>query len=329
MLTYGGAGFVDFTSCSLANGPVGLQFGPDGNLYVAMLGSSNVVKFNGSTGAFISVFANSSPLTVDLAFTPGLSATAELFGSAGGSSSVELLTGHPWTAASNSSFLHISSGSASGTSGGLVFFNCDPFTGTGTRTGTLTIAGLTVTVTQAGTNYIGPSALTTLIWGASSPLLPWGVAVDGSGNVYIADISSRAIEEWSSSTQQLNTLVSSGLNSSQRSGGGRSGNVYIADAGNNAIKEWSPSTQQVTTLVSSSRQSTFPDALASGRMRATSTSQIRPDQTIKEWSPSTQQVTTLVSAGLAHTLTAWRWTASVTSTSGMSGHVGIGRRRDL
>jgi hypothetical protein len=35
-------------------------------------------------------------------------------------------------------------------------FTYDAFTGTGTRTGTLTIAGLTLTVTQVGTNYIGP-----------------------------------------------------------------------------------------------------------------------------------------------------------------------------
>ena len=299
VLTYGGAGFVDFTSCIQANEPVGLQFGPDGNLYVAMLGSSQVVKFNGSTGAFMSVFANTSPVTVDLAFTPGLSATAELFGSAGGSSSVELLTNQPWTATSNSSFLHIASGSASGTSGGLVFFTCDPFTGTGTRTGTLTIAGLTVTVTQAGTNYVGPGAVTTLISGASAPLLPWGVAVDGSGNVYIADVGSQAIEEWNSSTQQVTTLVSSGLNSPQGVAVDSAGNVYIADTGNNAIKEWSPSTQQVTTLVSSGLN--YPYALAVDGWGNVYISD-NHNQAIKEWNSSTQQVTTLVSSGLASPL---------------------------
>jgi sugar lactone lactonase YvrE len=38
-----------------------------------------------------------------------------------------------------------------------------------------------------------------------------GVAVDGSGNVYIADTLNSAIKEWSASTQQVTTLVSSGL----------------------------------------------------------------------------------------------------------------------
>ncbi len=294
VLTYGGAGFVDFTSCSLANEPVGLQFGPDGNLYVAMLGSSNVLKFNGSTGAFMSVFANSSPLTVDLAFTPGLSATAELFGSAGGSSSVQLLTGQPWTATSNSSFLHISSGSASGTSGGPVFFTCDPFTGTGSRTGTLTIAGLTVTVTQAGTNYTGTGPVTVPLGSSFDGAAGTPVAVDTAGNVYAA--TTTGLYEWSAATQQVNALVLSGLSFPSGLAVDGSDNVYIAGGGDNTIKEWNSSTQQLTTLASSvCGNSDFPDELAidgAGNLYVT----CPISQTIGEWSPLTQQVSTLLSA---------------------------------
>ena len=75
--------------------------------------------------------------------------------------------------------------------------------------------------------------------------------MDGSGNVYIADSGNNAIKEWSASTQQVTTLVSSGLNHPEGVAVDGSGNVYIADSGNNAIKEWSASTQQVATLVSS------------------------------------------------------------------------------
>ena len=52
------------------------------------------------------------------------------------------------------------------------------------------------------------------------------------------------------STQQVTTLVSTGLNTPSGVAVDGSGNVYIADTPNNAIKEWNASTQQVTTLVS-------------------------------------------------------------------------------
>jgi hypothetical protein len=36
--------------------PFGMAYGPDGNLYVASLGNSSILEYNGSTGAFISKF---------------------------------------------------------------------------------------------------------------------------------------------------------------------------------------------------------------------------------------------------------------------------------
>src|SRR5271156_6466989 len=130
----------------------------------------------------------------------------------------------PWTATANDTFLHLSAGSFSGTGSSVVVFTYDQFLGTGTRTGTLTIAGLTLTDTQAGTNYIGPGPVTTLV--SSGLNLPYGVAVDGSGNVYIADSFNSAIKKWSASTQQVTTLVSSGLNQPYGVAVDGFGNVY-------------------------------------------------------------------------------------------------------
>ncbi len=129
----------------------------------------------------------------------------------------------------------------------MVAFTYDAFAGTGTRTGALTIAGFPVTVAQAGTNYLGPGPVMTL---ASALGGPYGVAVDVSGNVYIADSNSNSVKEWSVATQQVTTLVSPGLNSPFGVAVDGSGNVYIADTGNGLIKEWSAATQQVTTLLS-------------------------------------------------------------------------------
>jgi len=62
-----------------------------------------------------------------------------------------------------------------------------------TRTGTLTIAGQTVAVTQAGATYAAANSTTTLV--GSELNQPHGVGVDGAGNVYIADTANNAIKE--------------------------------------------------------------------------------------------------------------------------------------
>ena len=261
----------------------------------------------------------------------GLGTNTLLVSSAGGSSSVVLAYGGAWTATANDSFLHISSGS-SGTRSGLVVFAYDPFLGTGTRTGTLTIAGLTLTVTQAGTNYIGPGPVTTLAafglsnpsgvavdasgnvyitdstaikeWSVSTQQVttpvpgltnPTGVAVDGSGNLYIADTANNAIEQWNASTQQVSMLVSSGLTAPRGVAVDASGNVYIADSGNNAIKEWSALTQQVSTLVPTGLSTPYGVAVdISGNLYIAD----RDNNAIEEWNAATQQLTTLVSTDL-------------------------------
>ncbi len=38
--------------------PIGLVFGPDGNLYVTSAVTDNVLRYNGTTGAFIDTFAS-------------------------------------------------------------------------------------------------------------------------------------------------------------------------------------------------------------------------------------------------------------------------------
>lgn len=109
---------------------------------------------------------------------PSLSAVSQGFSVAGGSGSVAVTAGPgcAWTAASNVSWLTITNGGV-GVSNGGVGFAVAATTSTSTRTGTLTIAGTTFTVTQSGAN---PPCAFTL--SSVSQALP---ATGGSGSVAV------------------------------------------------------------------------------------------------------------------------------------------------
>ena len=229
-------------------------------------------------------------LTVTQAPAQPLSTTALLEGAAAGSDSDIVCFAGAWSASANASWLHTTS-TGSGI-GGLATFTFDANTGV-TRSGTLTIAGETLTVTQAaGSGYVAAGTVPLVSTGLNNPE---GVAVDAEGNVYIADTGDNAVKEWNAATQTVSTLVSSGLSSPQGVAVDISGNVYIADTGDNAIKEWNAATQTVITLVSTGLSS--PQGVAvdgAGNVYIADTG----DNAIKEWNAATQTVITIVSSGL-------------------------------
>ncbi|MEI8018524.1 MAG: hypothetical protein WCH39_10030 [Schlesneria sp.] len=180
---------------------------------------------------------------------------------------------------------------ANGSGNGAVNFSFTADTGA-TRVGTITIAGQTLTVTQAGVGYVAaaPTILVPAVLAA-----PSATAVDGAGNVYIADHNNSVIKEWHAATGTTTTLVSTGLNLPTGVAVDGAGNVYIADTANNAIKEWNAATGTVTTLVSTGLNA--PERLAvdgAGNVYIADT----VNNAIKEWHSATQTVTTLVSTGL-------------------------------
>lgn len=81
-----------------------------------------------------------------------LAPASQVFPAAAGTGTVGVLTtaGCPWTASTASSFLSITSGS-SGTGPGVVQFSATANSAAAARAGTLTIAGQTATINQAGT----------------------------------------------------------------------------------------------------------------------------------------------------------------------------------
>ncbi len=225
-------------------------------------------------------------------YTTSLGTTNLSEGPAAGSDSVALTTGGSWAATANDSWLHLSVASQGGTGNANVIFIFDANPGA-TRTGTLTIAGQTVTVTQAGSTYVAITNVTTLV--SSGLNIPNGVAVDGSGNVYIADRGNNAIKEWVAASNTVITLVSSGLNYPSGVAVDGMGNVYIADTDNNAIKEWVAASNTVVTLVSSGLN--YPTGVAvdgAGNVYIADSG----NNAIKEWLAAYNAVIALVSSGL-------------------------------
>jgi streptogramin lyase len=240
----------------------------------------------------------SGPVTSAVTVAPDVSfalgTSSALVGSAAGNGAVELITAAPWIATSNAAWLHLSSASTGGVGGAPIQFAYDANPNPGAQTGTLTIAGLTFTVTQAGTSYAPVAPVTALV--ASGLNAPQGVAVDTQGNVYIADTGNNAVEEWNPGTQQLTALVS-GLSGPTGVAVDANGNVYIADSGHQAIEEWSPTSQQLIPLVTGlgSPYGVAVDAQANVYFSDSA------NNAIEEWNASSAQVAMLLagSAGVS------------------------------
>lgn len=250
---------------------------------------------NGVAGTFtvsVTVGALSATFTLtNAAYTLG--ASSVLVGSAAGSGSVLLVASGAWTANSNASWLQLYAGSSSGTGNALIEFTYAANPNASAQTGTLTISGLTFTVTQAGASFTPIGQVSVLVSSGLSG--PQAVAVDGSGNVYIADSSNNVIKEWNASTGQVSVLVPFGLNDPGGVAVDAQGNVYIADTKNNAIKKWNVATGMVTPVVLSGLSSPHGVAVdGQGNVYFADTGH----NAIKEWLAATKGILTLVSAGL-------------------------------
>jgi hypothetical protein len=105
---------------------------------------------------------------------------------------------------------------------------------------------------------------------------PWGVAVDASGNVYVADNGNRRIQKFTSSGTYVTQWGSYGTGDGQFDypcgvAVDASGNVYVADASNQRIQVFTSSGTYVTqwgTLGSGNGQFNYPYGVAVDGSRA-------------------------------------------------------------
>lgn len=61
---------VTYGADSPLDQPTGVERGPDGNLYVSSFGTNQILKFDGQTGNYLGVFANTATHPMDTAFRP-------------------------------------------------------------------------------------------------------------------------------------------------------------------------------------------------------------------------------------------------------------------
>ena len=102
------------------------------------------------------------------------------------------------------------------------------------RSGTLTVGGQTVTITQAGSTYVPVSQLFTLISGGLNQ--PNGIAVDGAGNVYIADTINNAIKKWTLANNTVTKLATNSFGFPSAVAADSAGNVFFCLDGFNLLE---------------------------------------------------------------------------------------------
>jgi hypothetical protein len=109
-------------------------------------------------------------------------------------------------------------------------------------------------------------AIATLGGGFSNPS---GVAVDGSGNVYVADYNNSAVKEMPAgcASSSCVTTLGGGFNHPFGVAVDGSGNVYVADTDNNAVKEMPAGCASSSCVTTLGGASSNPQQRGGGRQR--------------------------------------------------------------
>ena len=157
-----------------------------------------------------------------------LASSSQAFLSAGGTStvSVTVLPGCPWQAASNVPWIGISSGAA-GNGSGSVAYSVAPNNSGASQTGTLTIAGLTFTVSQsAGSTCSYSATANNLLFSATGGLSAGSVAA-----TYPCSWTASSAVGWITIQNGSTGLANGSVNylvASNATGAGRVGSITIA-----------------------------------------------------------------------------------------------------
>lgn len=150
-----------------------------------------------------------------------------------------------WSAIANDSWLHTT---AAGSNSAAVVYTYDANSGA-TRTGTLTIAGQTFTVTQPGASY----QRTNSFGSVASPGIQFyaSLTTDGAGNVYLADQGRNSVYKYNPATQALDLLFS--FSDPMKIRADAAGNLYLMSPSVSKVVKWTAATQTFSDVITSAQ----------------------------------------------------------------------------
>jgi len=213
----GGSSFTDggpATSSEL--GPKGAAVDTSGNVFVA-----------DSDNARIREIVSSSQSTVGCQYA--IDRSAQSFGTSGGSANVDVLTNTstcPWLVSNSSNWITISSG-ASTTGSGLLTFAVAPNPNSGSRTGTIWVAGLSFAVSQSGVTCslaVSPRSVSVAAAGATGSSLTVTANAPDCGWNATANASWILVSSGNNGTGSGPVTYTVGINT----GGLRTGTITVA-----------------------------------------------------------------------------------------------------
>ncbi|HWY29136.1 MAG TPA: LamG-like jellyroll fold domain-containing protein, partial [Candidatus Acidoferrum sp.] len=202
-----------------------------------------------------------------------------------------------WTNTSNANWLHLAAPQQSGTNSGYIPFSFDANPGV-TRTGTLTIAGQTVNVTQAGVTYTPTTQIGVLF----NSFVPAGLAVDRAGTVY--STSGNAVFKWSPGDSIPSPFITTGLSGPQGLAFDYQNNLLIANGGISAISKWIAASNTLITLGSTPPAPTYLSLDFAGNVYFNTGGNNNNPGPLK-WSPFSGIVTRVTSSPTNNTATYW------------------------